>query len=544
MSSDINFVSVIGFDIVRSADPRIPGQILKERKKAFRNCLHDSKTYQTLLHYANEIDTGDGEFFIVDTKDSAKLLDIVKELQKNLEEHNESVKDPNWHVMIRTGINVGPAEVKQEGKKITYTSGNAIDYTKRIMDIGQDNHILLTSSAVTTILAIDHTYHDKIQYIGEYPSKHGEKFNVHNYFDKDIGNPKNPPKHDLSLDGVNDELRKKIENEIKEKYESEIKEHKEENTKYVKKLKKQIKTYVTLSVAVISIISVTLLLSTSMIADEYEQKILEKEINSVNSIISHNIQTSIDTSKLIEVILINEFDSSGKEVSDFIDQIDNDKEFVIYTKNFNYPYISAYHHLMKPSNHNCEFVQYAYEETMERPNGSSLESCTAMNDVAVFLSSVLPSTGTNDFVVGLARTINFDLNDTTPFDLIATVAIDLTKLSQEIKNSIDSENVRFILEDRGNTEDKNETEDSSGYIVFDCDSQKCYVDYEKHTLELSKSKEGFNKDSKPIRYEENDYSDYKKYSTIEFSKDNDGLKLVDPNDSKILIGWKLHVFYK
>ena len=25
---------------------------------------------------------------------------------------------------------------------------------------------------------------------------------------------------------------------------------------------------------------------------------------------------------------------------------------------------------------------------------------------------------------------------------------------------------------------------------------------------------------------------------------DDGLKLVDPNDSKILIGWKLHVFYK
>jgi hypothetical protein len=38
---NVDFVSVIGFDIVGSADPRIPGQKQEERKKAFRDCLYN-----------------------------------------------------------------------------------------------------------------------------------------------------------------------------------------------------------------------------------------------------------------------------------------------------------------------------------------------------------------------------------------------------------------------------------------------------------------------------------------------------------------------
>lgn len=182
------------------------------------------------------------------------------------------------------------------------------------------------------------------------------------------------------------------------------------------------------------------------IQQNYEQKIqasvegnqlflLEKQTNIIISIISYNIQTLHDTSKLIEVILINEYASSVKTVPEFIDNIDNDDNFVVYTENFNYPYVSAYHHLMK-SGPDCEFVQYAYEDKILRPDGSSLESCTEMNQFDLFLSSLLPSTSTNDFVVRLSRTINFDLNDETAFDLIATIAIDLTKFSQDIQNSI------------------------------------------------------------------------------------------------------------
>lgn len=63
-------------------------------------------------------------------------------------------------------------------------------------------------------------------------------------------------------------------------------------------------------------------------------------------------------------------------------------------------------------------------------------------------------------------------------------------------------------------------------------------------MNLSDSKEGFDKDSQAKKYDETEYSDYEKYAVIEFSKNNDRLYVDNNNDSKILIGFELHLFYK
>ena len=68
------------------------------------------------------------------------------------------------------------------------------------------------------------------------------------------------------------------------------------------------------------------------------------------------------------------------------------------------------------------------------------------------------------------------------FNLIATIAIDLTKFLHDVQNSINLDDAKFILIDR------------SKYIFFDCDNLKCYVDYEKYVLNLSDLKEEFEKE--------------------------------------------------
>ncbi|MDH3360957.1 MAG: hypothetical protein OEL56_02120 [Nitrosopumilus sp.] len=519
MSSHIDFISVIGFDIVRSADPRIPGEILKERKKAFRNCLHDSKTYQTLLHYANEIGTGDGEFFIVDTKDSTKLLDIVKEVQKNLEKYNESVKNSDWHVMIRTGINVGPAEVKREGGKIIYTSGNAIDYTKRIMDIGQESHILLTSSAVTTILAIDHTYHDKIQYIGEYPSKHGEKFNVHNYFDKEIGNPKNPPKHDLSLDGISDEFRKKIEKEIKEKYESKINENKEENTKFIKKLKF---TYLGIIVAIVavSIISLAILYSSNMNSELYLDDIYDNQYNTVKVSITNKIQSFIDASHILEnIVTMGYIENENKTL--FIDkkvgELQNSDLFAINKKPIQN---SLYFYMLSPSPE-CKFLLYPFKIDMSRTNAVGLESCDLVNQ-DLFITNNYPSTGSGTFVNTVSQKIR--LTNGEGYDLTTGIAIDWDSISEDIRRtSIKSSDVKFVLVDR------------EQFLIMECTFDKC-----KSMKSYAVENSPITKNSTYVKYDPINYGDYVLYKDEVFQDKE--FHMYDTLRNRILDGWRLIMY--
>ena len=264
---------------------------------------------------------------------------------------------------------------------------------------------------------------------------------------------------------------------------------------------------------------------------EQKQLLIEKQTNTVRTVISHNIQSLIDSSGLTEASLLDRYEDYGKTIPEFVDFIDNDNDFGIYAKDFPHPYVSAYHHLMT-SGPECRFIQYAYEKEPDtRHDGTSLESCDGMNNYDLLLLSALPSTGTTDFVIGLARNINFETNDNTSHDLIASVAMDLTNFSLDVKNSINSDDMRFVLADRKNQ------------IVFDCERQECHVNYEDHATTL-KSNNAFDEDSMPLEFNKNNYSDYDEADVIDFSKENDDLHIENNNNSQLLLGWKLYVFYK
>ncbi len=292
------------------------------------------------------------------------------------------------------------------------------------------------------------------------------------------------------------------------------------------KMNKYFRTSIILSVAIIIIITTILVFSLVQIMDEYKQTILEKQINIIKIMISNNIQSTIDSSNLVTVMTVNEYDV-GDDIQEFIQEIKDNKNLKIFAHDFRSSNILAYIYLMEPWP-KCEFIQYAYLKHMERIDGSLLESCYQTRDSDLYLTSVYPSTGTTDFVIALARTIDFDPSDDSSFDLIMVSAIDLSKFSESIKNLIDVSDTRFILEDR------------MGQIIFDCDSNDCF-NYKNYALILYHDKK-FDKYSNPLIYNSNDYNKYHKYG--DFTLSNEGLTNYDPQNSILLEGWILHVFSK
>ena len=494
MSSQVDFVSVLGFDIVRSADPKIPGEKQRERIRTFRKCMYESKTYLDLLSYAHEIDTGDGGYLIVDTKDSAKLLDVVKELQKNLEKHNESEKTQKWHVHVRTGINVGPAEVKREGQKIVDVAGNAIVYAKRIMDIGQENHVLLTSSAVTTILAIDHTCHDKIRYIGEYTINHGEKFNVHNYFDREIGNSKDPPKNnDMSPN--------------------------EANVKFIKKLKF---TYLGIIVAIVavSVISLGIMYSSNVNSEPYLDDIYDNQYNTVKVSITNKIQNFIDASHILEnTVTMGYMENENKTL--FIDKqvraLQNSDLFAINKKPIQN---SLYFYLLSPFPE-CKFLLYPFKIDMSRTNATGLESCDLVTQ-DLFITNNYPSTGAGTFVNTISQKIR--LANDEGYDLTTGIAIDWDNVSEDIRRtSIKSSDVKFVLVDR------------EQFLIMECTFDKC-----KSMKSYAVENSPITKNSTYVKYDPINYGDYVLYKEETFQDKE--FHMYDTLRNRILDGWRLIMY--
>ena len=210
--------------------------------------------------------------------------------------------------------------------------------------------------------------------------------------------------------------------------------------------------------------------------------------------------------------------------SEFIEQLRKQNHEGILVKDYRTTPISAYTYFMEPGP-NCNFVAYAYLNTIDRGNGSMLESCKEIPDVDIYLTSVYTSTGTDDYVFAVAKKLDLDMTD-SKFDLVVTTAVDLSKLSNGIRSKIDLEGMRFVLEDK------------QGQVVFDCDKNQCYVDYDSYADEQGKV---FSAMSKPVIYNMTDYTEYPSHTLIPLSKEK---LIADITNSKLIDGWNLHTFYK
>lgn len=449
MPYHIEFVAVMGYDMVGSEHPEIPEEKKNQRKKTLQNCLFESSTYQTLSSYANWIDTGDGGYLTVDTKDSDKLLQITKEMHDKLEIHNSSEKNKDWHIKIRIGINVGPAEVTREANKIIKVTGNAISYTQRIMSLGKEDHILLTSSATTTILAIDHTYHDKIKYVGERTIKHREKFNVHNYYDGQYGNKKDPPPDPPTT------------------------------------------TYPSLpyfKYSVVGLVCIIAVVGVFFGITNYEttESISELQMEKAKKTILRELVEVFDLSNVVTYdIVLNEYETdSVKNVDEFIHQNLQQKleNLNLFQENPQYSVEPLATVIL--ADKQCDYVVYGHIEDIGRKDGKQTPWCSLQEEYDLFLTDPYPSTAMNIMVSSIGRTVNVDGIDKD--DVVLIFLIDERNLCATLNEQFVGDDVRFVLV---NGRDE---------IIFDTGSKDCKT--------TANGSEPLDKDSRPQMFVESEYN--------------------------------------
>ena len=178
-------------DIVGLSDPALSVKRQIEKIHVLNNLISSCSSYKKERD-KKVLPTGDG-MAIGFTSDPKLPLELSMELQTMLKAYNSSI-DSDSTVKVRIGIGSGHVFLVNDLNDNQNLWGPGIILARRVMDLGDDGHILLEGDLTNTLLIIDDKYKDIIHYIGDYKIKHNQIIKVYSLYNGKIGNSNRPLK--------------------------------------------------------------------------------------------------------------------------------------------------------------------------------------------------------------------------------------------------------------------------------------------------------------------------------------------------------------
>lgn len=193
--SQILVANTFFVDIVGLSRPRLRTQIQIKKINTLNHIITESWAFSNSPKESK---------FILPTGDGASIsfiggvespLDLALELHCKLNQYNEAIARETERIYVRIGIHAGPVIVLKDLVGNDNIWGSGIIMARRIMDIGEKNHILLSSDYVRLLKAVSEKWKDyknMIHKIGYYSVKHDVSIMVYSVYSESIGNLSRP----------------------------------------------------------------------------------------------------------------------------------------------------------------------------------------------------------------------------------------------------------------------------------------------------------------------------------------------------------------
>ncbi len=197
VSDDLVYAHFFVVDVVGASDPTLPVKRQKKKIQTLNNLIPSSKIFKSAKKDLIYLPTGDGAVLGFMRGPEHPFM-LAMELHEKINEYNKG-RFPEERLAIRIGMNHGAAYVVKDafGKKNFW--GPGIILARRVMDIGDDGHILLTPKLAETLWELEERYKVMINALGDYTIKHGQPLLLYsvygNWNGTMIGNPEAPARH-------------------------------------------------------------------------------------------------------------------------------------------------------------------------------------------------------------------------------------------------------------------------------------------------------------------------------------------------------------
>jgi len=181
-------------DIVGLSDPVISVKKQIKKIEALNNLISSCEIFKnTDPSLMLVLPTGDG--MAIGFLQGPELpLMLAMELHKKLNMYDKG-KSPEEVLRIRVGMNDGPVFIVKDVQGNQNVWGPGIILARRVMDIGDDGHILLSPRMAETLRELSDEYKVLIKPLHDFTIKHGQTLLLYSVYGNGIGNPKMPTKN-------------------------------------------------------------------------------------------------------------------------------------------------------------------------------------------------------------------------------------------------------------------------------------------------------------------------------------------------------------
>lgn len=194
-------------DIVGLSDPSMSTKTQIKKIEVLNKSISETEVYQTTpKETILTLPTGDG--MCLGFLQGPELpLHLAVELQQKLAENNKG-KIPSETVRARIGLHSGNCFVVKDIKGQDNVWGPGIILARRVMDFGDDNHILLSPRLAEDLRELSDDYKKIIKPVHDFTIKHGQTILIHSACGDGFGNPKHPSKGEATRSKYGEELLK------------------------------------------------------------------------------------------------------------------------------------------------------------------------------------------------------------------------------------------------------------------------------------------------------------------------------------------------
>src|SRR3989337_780840 len=185
-------------DIVGLSDPSMSTKTQIKKIEVLNRCISETEVYtNTPKENILTLPTGDG--MCLGFLQGPELpLHLAVQLQEKLTKYNVG-KIPSETVRARIGLHSGNCFVVKDIRGQDNVWGPGIILARRVMDFGDDNHILLSPRLAEDLRELSDEYRKIIKPIHDFTIKHGQTILIYSAYGDGFGNKKHAKNYYISI---------------------------------------------------------------------------------------------------------------------------------------------------------------------------------------------------------------------------------------------------------------------------------------------------------------------------------------------------------
>jgi KaiC/GvpD/RAD55 family RecA-like ATPase len=193
LPSEVINVNFFFIDIVSLSDPSLSVKKQIEKIGILNKIIGSCEAYfRTPRDRKIVLPTGDGMAIGFLLSPESPFL-LSTEVHRKLRIYNRGKS--NEDIMgVRIGLSSGPVFIVSDIDSNQNVWGPGIILARRVMDIGDNFHILLADRLAEELIGLKDEYRTTIKYVLDYHIKHGQRIKIYSAFSKEFGNPRQPAK--------------------------------------------------------------------------------------------------------------------------------------------------------------------------------------------------------------------------------------------------------------------------------------------------------------------------------------------------------------